>query len=163
LARTLVAPTRRDSNVMALPDLEHHPDALRLVKRPIEVQVSFAESDSLIETLEGHVRCQAGDAILTGVEGERWPVERSQFLDAYAPVPPTVSGEGGTYIKRPQIVLALCLAEPRLVPVGWQSDPLHAKPGDWLLRYSDGSHGVIQDRILRATYSAATGETRWPP
>ena len=47
--------------------------------------------------------------------------------------------------------------------VGWQTDLLHGRVGDWLLRYEDGNSGVVRDDIFRATYAPAPGETRWPP
>jgi len=149
--------------MVATPHLTSNPDALRLLKRPIAVPVTFAKANGTTETLEGPVRHRAGDAVLTGSQGENWPVRRDMFLRSYAPIPPTQPGDDGTYLKRPEPALAIRLRHELEVPVGWQADPLHAQPGDWLLRYADGSHGVIQDQILRATYGPAEDETRWPP
>jgi hypothetical protein len=147
----------------ALPDLTADPDALRVLKKPLPVAVAFAASDGVCETLEGPVRYRSGDAILTGAQGEQWPVQRAAFLSSYETVPPTRSGEDGLYRKAPAIARARRLGAARTVPVGWQDDPLDARPGDWLLRYEDGSHGVLQDAIFRETYGPAPGETRWPP
>ena len=145
------------------PDLTRDPAALRVLKRPIEVPVTFAAEDGVCKTLEGPVRYRSGDALLTGSRDERWPVQRDLFDDAYEPVPPTVAGSDGLYRKRPTIALTMRLTAPLAVSVGWQADPLHGRPGDWLLRYEDGSHSVVQDDILRETYGPAPGETRWPP
>lgn len=147
----------------ALPDLTALPQALRVCKRPLPVPARFASADGTCETLEGPVRYQAGDAILTGVRGEQWPVRRAVFLAGYEPIPPTVVEQDGVYRKRPSVAAALRLDTPLSVPVGWQDDPLTAHPGDWLLRYEDGSHGVLQDSIFRDTYAPAPGEDRWPP
>jgi hypothetical protein len=146
-----------------LPDLAADPRTLRVCKRPDPVPVRFAAADGVCETLEGPVRYRAGDAILTGGQGEHWPVQADSFQSGYEPVPPTSAGQDGTYRKRPLTVLALRLDRPVRVPVGWQDDPLQGRPGDWLLRYHDGSHGVVQDGIFRASYQPAAGETRWPP
>jgi hypothetical protein len=115
------------------------------------------------ETLEGPVRFRAADAILTGIQGEHWPVQRNLFLASYEPVPPTKAGENGSYRKAPAVAYALRLDRSCDVPVSWQGDPLRAHPGDWLLQYADGTYGVVQDAILRKSYAPATGETRWPP
>jgi hypothetical protein len=146
-----------------LPDLAADPRALRVSKKPTSVQVQFAAADGVCETLEGPVRFRAGDAILTGVQGERWPVRRDLFMAGYRPVPPTPPGENGHYRKMPTLTYALRLDRPRDVPVNWQHDPLHGRPGDWLLHYADGSYSVIKDSIFRESYAAAPGETRWPP
>ncbi len=146
-----------------LPDLAADPRALRVCKKPIPVRAEFAAADGVCETLEGPVRFKAGDPILTGTRGERWPVGRDTFRSSYEPVPPTRAGENGDYRKTPSLSLALRLDRPCDVPVGWQNDPLHGRAGDWLLQYADGSYGVIQDHIFRASYAPAPGETRWPP
>jgi hypothetical protein len=146
-----------------LPDLSQDPQALRVCKKPISVAVEFAAMDGVCETLEGPVRFRTGDAILTGVQGERWPVRRDLFLSSYEPIPPTAPGHNGCYLKAPSITHALRLDQPREVPVNWQHDPLHGRPGDWLLQYADGAYGVVRDSIFRDSYAPAPGETRWPP
>lgn len=146
-----------------LPDLAADPRALRVCKKPDPLRADFAVSGGVCDTLEGPVHFQAGDAILTGTRGERWPVGRGQFLASYEPVPPTRAGENGAYRKAPSIAYALRLDRAREVPVGWQNDPLHGRPGDWLLQYADGSYGVVQDSIFRESYAPASGEGRWPP
>lgn len=144
-------------------DLDNDPRALRVVKKPVPVQVEFAAADGVCKTLEGEVRFRAGDALLTGGQGENWPVRRDLFLSSYEPVPPTRGGEDGTYRKLPALAHAVCLTEPAEVSVSWQNDPLHGQAGDWLIRYADGSHGIVQDAIFRETYAPADDETRWPP
>jgi hypothetical protein len=149
--------------VKALPDIKADPRALRVRKRPEPLEVCFATADGVCETLEGPVRYRAGDAILTGIQGERWPVKRDLFLASYEPVPPTVAEDDGIYRKIPSEALALRLDRSVLVPVGWQDEPLQGRPGDWLLRYADGSNGVVQDEIFRGSYQPAEADTRWPP
>lgn len=146
-----------------LPDPADDPRALRVSKKPIPLAVAFAATDGVCESLEGAVRYQAGDAILTGTRGERWTMQRAPFLASYQAVPPTRPGDDGHYVKAPSVSHALRVDRPLAVPVGWQADPLQARPGDWLLRYADGAYGVVQDSIFRETYAPAAGETRWPP
>jgi hypothetical protein len=125
------------------------------------VSVVFAREDGLCETLEGPVGTRAGDAVLTGVRGEHWPVRRDLFLSSYTPVPPTEAGQDGLYRKIPTTALALRLDRHAAVPVGWQTDTLQGHPGDWLIRYEDGSHGVVQDAIFRESYRPADADN-WP-
>jgi hypothetical protein len=146
-----------------LPDLAADPSALRVRKNPAPVQAEFAVADGAYETLEGPVQFRAGDAILTGIQGERWPVRRDLFMAGYQPVSPTRAGENGSYRKLPTQTYALRMDRPRDIPVSWQQDLLHGHPGDWLLQYADGSYGVIKDSIFRDSYVPAAGETRWPP
>ncbi len=147
----------------ALPDLATDPRALLVRKTPEPVPVACAIEAGVCETPEGRVHYRAGDAILTGIRVDQWPVRRDLFLAYYAAVPPTVAGTDGLYDKAPSVTHALRLERAARVPDGWQGDPLRGRPGDWLLRYADGSLGVVQDAIFRASYGPAPGETRWPP
>jgi hypothetical protein len=147
----------------AIPDLRLDPAAIKVCKKPDPVAVAFATEDGVCQTLEGAVSYRAGDAILTGVAGEKWPIRKDQFLAIYEARLPTRSGENGHYRKRPSLTLARRLTGAIDVTVGWQDDPLHGEPGDWLLRYEDGSGSIIRDDIFRASYGPAEGETRWPP
>jgi hypothetical protein len=135
-----------------VPDLAAEPLAWRVRKLPIPVTVSFARSAGVIETLEGAVWHAPGDAVLTGVQGEKWPVRREVFATSYDPVPPTQSGQDGAYLKRPLDGWALQLRSTITISVGHHDDPLRGHSGDWLLQYSDGSYGVLSDDIFRATY-----------
>jgi hypothetical protein len=143
--------------------LEHDPRALRVCKKPVPVHVEFAAADGICRTLEGEVRFRAGDALLTGGQGEHWPVRRDLFLSSYEPVPPTRSGANGTYRKLPAVARARRLTAAAEVSVSWQNDPLHGQAGDWLIRYADGSYGIVRDSIFRETYAPADDEKRWPP
>jgi hypothetical protein len=147
----------------ALPDLAADPRTLLVCKNPEPVAVAFAPEAGACETLEGPVRYRAGDAILTGIRGECWPVRRDLFLVSYEAVSPTVAGKDGLYRKIPSVARALRLELALDVPVGWQDDPLRGRPGDWVLQYADGTNGVVQDAIFRASYGPAPDETRWPP
>jgi len=146
-----------------LPRLEADPRALRVCKKPIPVHAEFAAADGVCDTLEGSVRFQAGDVIITGGRGERWPVRRDSFLSSYEPVAPTRAGENGSYRKAPAVAHAMQLDHACKVSVNGQENALQGNPGDWLLRYADGSHGVVQDDIFRESYAPAPDETRWPP
>lgn len=116
------------------------------------MQVEFAPAPGRVRTLEGEVGHEAGDAILTGLRGERWPVARARFEATYEPVPPTRRGLPGTYRKLPLRVLARRLDTPFAVPAGPGADPLRGEAGDWLLQYGPGEHGIVAADIFEATY-----------
>lgn len=133
-------------------ELAHDPLARRARKRPLPVTVQFAASAGVLRTLEGAVRYRAGDALLTGIAGERWPIGRSKFDAAYEPVPPTVVGSAGAYRRRPRVVLARRMAEPFSVRVGHAGDALQGAPGDWLLQYDPGDYGIVAAALFAQTY-----------
>jgi hypothetical protein len=135
----------------SLPDLSVDPRALRVMKRSIPVQVRFAKADGVCQTLEGPVGYRVGDAILTGIAGENWPVERAKFNERYVPVEGSVSGIDGNYVKKPLVVLALQLDASIEVSMP-EGGILRGVPGDWLLQYGIGDYGIAKDEIFKATY-----------
>lgn len=134
------------------PDLRGDPAAIAAEKKPLPLSVRFAEKPGVCETQEGPVRYREGDAILTGPEGEQWPVRRERFDASYRPVPPTVSGGNGAYVKKPITVLARKLERPMAVAVGWQDDPIVGHAGDWVVQYGPGEYGIVSASIFDKTY-----------
>lgn len=137
---------------MIVTDLAQHPDAFRARSKPIVVTARFASAPGLVETLEGEVRHAAGDAIVTGVAGESWPVPRARFLAGYEALAPTATGEDGRYAKRPRIVLALRLAETCDVSLPEQRGRLHGRAGDFLVQYAPGDWAIVAGGVFERTY-----------
>jgi PGDYG protein len=135
-----------------LKDIADHP--LRIVARKFEreVQVRFADHDCIVHTPEGEVHARSGDAILTGIAGEHWRVSRAHFGDKYRPLPPTRSGEPGTYVSLPNRILALQMNEAFEVLLADKVSRLKGRAGDWLVDYGDGSLGVVTEPIFAVTY-----------
>jgi len=121
-------------------------------KRVIEVQVEFAQSAIVVQTLEGPVTAGPGDAIITGIRGERWPVSSKRFAQKYEPVPPLVAGQDGRYRTRSIIVHAVAIQEAFAVTLPDKSSRLEGRAGDWLVDYGDGSLGVVAAEVFAATY-----------
>jgi PGDYG protein len=117
-----------------------------------EVDVAFAAAECTVQTREGTVHAHAGDAILTGRNGERWRVSRAKFTEKYHPVPPTRAGQDGRYAALPIRVAAAQMREHFEVILADGVSVLAGKPGDWLVDYGDGSLGVIASEIFAATY-----------
>ncbi|MBC3918861.1 hypothetical protein H8L32_15325 [Undibacterium sp. CY18W] len=121
--------------------------ALSFVKT-VEVYVSFAKTDGLLQTLEGKVPYRVGDALLLGIQGEQWPVERNQFDEWYRPV----EGKAGWYVKV-KSVLATQLPYAFRVPV--TADGLvflTGKAGDWVVQTAIGHLSVVDKLIFAQSY-----------
>lgn len=121
-------------------------------KREIGVAVVFSRKADVIGTLDGPVRCGVGDAVVTGVRGERWPVQREVFEKLYEPVYPLQMGEDGQYCNLPVEVEAARLTHPYLLELPGQQGTLSGKAGDWLVRKPDCSMGVVAGDIFSETY-----------
>jgi len=132
--------------------LQNHPARRRAKKRTIPVQVSFSKTDSLVPTLEGSVHVGAGDAIVTGSQGEQWPVSLHQFADKYRAGPGVEQGSDGNYVTLPIEVLALSLPTEFTVILADGRSRLYGSAGDWLIDYGDGTLGIVAPDIFIATY-----------
>ena len=130
--------------------LQNQPGRIRARKRAILVQVRFCSSDTQVETLEGRVAAEAGDAIVTGSQGEQWPVRLARFDEKYRAL--AQPGVDGTYQTLPIEVLALTVAAEFTVILSDGESCLHGNAGDWLIDYGDGSLGIVNPAIFNATY-----------
>jgi len=133
-------------------DLTNEKQAKKVQKKAMPIVVKFAANDGYCETKEGKVSYKVGDAILTGVEGEQWPIIRKKFDKTYEPVEPTKKGSNGKYVKKPILVYALQMDEPFYVNVSWADDRIEGQPGDWLLQYDRDDYGVVSKSIFEKTY-----------
>lgn len=55
----------------------------KVVKKNIPVEAYQTEKPLDIHTLEGVMHANTGDWIITGVEGEQWPVKKDIFEKTY--------------------------------------------------------------------------------
>ncbi|WP_278553566.1 hypothetical protein AB8P52_05270 [Companilactobacillus pabuli] len=56
---------------------------VRAVKKPIPVDAYQVTKVTYIKTLEGNMKANVGDWIITGIDGEQWPVKKSIFEKTY--------------------------------------------------------------------------------
>jgi hypothetical protein len=126
----------------------------RVVARKIarEIDVQFAAQPCTVHTREGVVLARPGDAIVTGIAGERWRVSRSHFGQRYQAVPPTVEGQPGRYVSLPNAIMAVPMAEGFEVVLADGVSRLKGQAGDWLVDYGDGSLGIVGQAIFATTY-----------
>jgi PGDYG protein len=132
-----------------LSDDQRHVAARKLER---EVQVRFTPEACTVHTPEGVVHAQPGDAILTGIAGERWRVSRAHFAEKYRPVPPTQAGQAGPYLSLRTRILALQMPEAFEVLLADGQSRLTGRASDWLVDYGDGSLGIVSQAIFATTY-----------
>jgi PGDYG protein len=126
----------------------------RVVARKLEreIQVRFAKEAGSVQTNEGLVRAKPGDAILTGINGDRWRVSKERFPDKYRPAEATVSGEDGAYVSLPNRVFAVPMTTAFQVLLSDGESKLTGASGDWLVDYGDGSLGIVSKKVFDLTY-----------
>ncbi|WP_430597398.1 hypothetical protein [Enterococcus sp. AZ177] len=56
---------------------------LRAIKKPIPVEAYQVNTDTSVNTLEGVLVAKKGDWILTGPNGDKWPVKNKIFKETY--------------------------------------------------------------------------------
>lgn len=128
-------------------------DANTYLKIPIKVYVEFATESGQIDTLEGPVSYQQGDALVTGVRGERWPVSSSRFEQTYEPVEGQLPGRNGSFTKRPIIVTAVQAEKDMTIQMISRDGQLSAHKGDWIVTTHDGAQWVVAADIFPKTYT----------
>ena len=121
-------------------------------KRERAVRVHFATLDTIVESREGIVHARAGDAILTGTQGEHWRVSKAHFASKYRAELLTQSGEDGTYVSRAYEVRVVAMREPFRVLLADGHSRLTGATGDWLVDYGDGSLGIVAQAIFPGSY-----------
>ena len=53
------------------------------VKKPIKVQAKQMDHDFVVNTLEGLMTGKAGDYLVEGIRGERYPVRKDIFEESF--------------------------------------------------------------------------------
>lgn len=55
-------------------------------KKPVIIEAYQTNKEQVIHTLEGDMKADAGDYIITGVKGEQYPCKPDIFEQTYEPV-----------------------------------------------------------------------------
>jgi hypothetical protein len=138
------------------PDLSADPQA-RLAVKDETVQVEFAAVAGTLTSAVGLNRYQPADALITGSTGDRWCVSRERFDAKYEPLAPTLPGGAGRYRNRPAQVLAKQMGCHFSVARTAGGDVLRGAPGDWLVEYAPGDHGVVERSRFGRVYRLLPG------
>ena len=117
------------------------------IKKAIPLTFCFAIGTQIVETLEGPVTANTGDVILTGTRNESWPIIRSKFDETY-----DIIDYAGLCAKKCIRVLVQRMDAPFEVTVGWLSEPLKGKAGDYHVTYGENDFGIVDFDIFNETY-----------
>ena len=139
-------------------DLRLDPAARRFMKQET-VTVAFAAQDGALQSRVGPNHYRAGDALVTGADGDIWCVARARFSARYEPVPPLRTGQPGAYRNLPQTVLARQIDRPFAVRRDVSGDWLHGAAQDWLLQYAPGDHGICAAARFALVYRLSPPES----
>lgn len=134
-------------------DLRHDALARAYVKNEV-VGVRFAPVAGALVSGVGPNRYDAGDALVTGSDGDTWSVRRAVFDEKYLPEPGGVAGVDGQYRNVPRPVLARQFLAPFFIR-RQSGDRLDGAAGDWLLQYAPGDHGIASATRFAAVYRPA--------
>ncbi len=137
-----------------MPDLAADPAAVWIIKDEV-VSVEFAPRAGALQSAVGLNRYAAGDALLTGSTGDRWCVSRDRFDAKYRVEAPTVAGQPGRYRNVPVPVLAKRMPVAFTVARSAAGDILRGEPGDWLIEYAPGDHGIVAQVRFEQVYRRA--------
>jgi hypothetical protein len=102
--------------------------------------------------MEGKVCHDAGDAIITGDLGERWPVQRSVFEARYQAADGQAMGTDGRYYKSPRQILALQASGPTRVDLSEGRGVLLGDTGDWIVDHGGGDMAIVAADVFALTY-----------
>ncbi len=115
---------------------------MKAMKKPVLVEFEFAKKDGEIDTIEGKMSYKKGDAIITGVKGERYPCRRDIFDETYIRIEPLTDSNCEITDEEESKVMA-------------QNDPdivrfVKMKTGLWLRQDNDifPSYLLFSDDIL---------------
>jgi uncharacterized protein (DUF2237 family) len=137
-----------------MPDLAADPAAVWIIKDEV-VSVEFAQQAGALQSAVGLNRYSASDALLTGSTGDRWCVSRDRFDAKYRVEAPTAAGQPGRYRNVPVPVLAKRMAVAFTIARSAGGDILRGEPGDWLLEYAPGDHGIVAQARFAQVYRLA--------
>lgn len=59
---------------------------MKFRKKPVIIEAYQTDKEIFIETLEGVMKANVGDWIITGVNGEKYPCKPDIFAKTYEPV-----------------------------------------------------------------------------
>ena len=135
-------------------ELRADPLARSYVKEEV-VQVRFAPADGALMSRVGPNHYRAGDALVTGVDGDTWCVSRERFDAKYLPAGGQAHGQPGPYGNRPQPVLARRMDSAFRCRRQAGGDWLEGAAGDWLLQYAPGDHGICAAARFARVYRPA--------
>lgn len=128
-----------------------HGNGAEYERMPLLFNVFFVIEPGKIESLEGLISYQAGDAIITGVNHEQWPVSKEKFPCLYLPLPGQYYGNNGQYLRRTTKVWASQIEHPFFIQRPGDCK-INGHAFDWLIQDSNMDNRIVADGIFQKTY-----------
>jgi hypothetical protein len=126
--------------------------AARAYVKDETVSVRFAQVDGTIQSSVGRNAYRAGDALITGSNGDCWSVSRDRFAARYLAEEGVTFGAAGHYRARPTHVFAKQMAAGFAIARSAGGDVLQGQAQDWLVQYAPGDYGIVDDARFRSVY-----------
>jgi hypothetical protein len=123
-------------------------DAFKAYKRPDKREPFRVAKDSgVIDTLEGPVKYNPGDYIMTGPKGEEYPIGPETFAK--------LKSDNGDGTASPKKIVKLCKLADHDGEVTLQyngSQLAYHKDEDVIVRHGENDYGVVKKDIFAQTY-----------
>lgn len=127
---------------------------MKFRKKPITVKAVKVEEELIVNTLEGGYPAKIGDYIITGIDGEEYPISEHRFMETYES-----TTEPGVYIKKALPVFAYCIGDQE-IEITKGDGNLFASKNDWLIFYSVGDCYPCKPSIFFKTYEPLDEEAQ---
>ena len=115
-------------------------------KKASPVIYATAETPGIINTLEGPVKYQAGYKIITGPNGEQYPIPPEKFAGLYD------DNHDGTATPKKIIKMAKLADHSGSVKTSWGETLNYTRGNDYIVRHGPGDYGVVKKDIFPKTY-----------
>jgi len=115
-------------------------------KKSVPIKYRIASEAGTTQTKEGPVRHEAGHAIMTGTQGEEWPVAPEKFKELY-----DTDEKAGTATPKRIAKTAKLADHDGTVKASW-GDLEYKKGQDYIVRHGPGDYGVVKKDIFANTY-----------
>jgi PGDYG protein len=131
-------------------------EATKWRRKALALSVEFAATKGVLTTLEGPVTFEAGDALITGTRGERWPVSAGQFHLLYeSSVVDQRAHESGIFKRRQTTVYAKQIPfEFSVITDTASKARLFGKANDWLIQQPNLQLNIVASDIFPDLYES---------
>ena len=96
-----------------------------------EILAQKVLTEQVIQTREGPRTAHIGDWLMTGIEGEQWPIPHDEFMSNYKTVGATEDRKQWKVVAIPKTRYAYQTHVP--FDFTWGGEDFHAEPGDWII------------------------------
>ena len=120
--------------------------AFKTYKKANPIKFQTADAAGTLDTLEGPVKYEAGYKIITGPNGEQYPIPAEKFAGLY--------DNNGDDTATPKKIMKMAkLADhDGVVNTSW-GEPLNYTAGnDYIVRHGPDDYGVVKKDIFDKTY-----------